>query len=104
MNINYEKLSGRIGDFLKWFSIILTANVLSQPFGSVHLTGLSYIIFPLAGSLFMTLFFSEKAPWPIYKKGEKVWWSTYGTETSARQKVLMTFIFLSIFIILKIVN
>ena len=103
MKINYEKLSVHIGEFIKWYCIFFTAIGLSQPMGPGRNIGWTYYIIPAVASLIWVLFFAPKAIWSLYKKGDKVWGSTYGTEATAKQKVIGTLIFLGIFIFLKVV-
>src|ERR1700733_1695023 len=105
MKLNYEKLSVHIGDFIKWYCIFFTAMGLNMAIGIRKPHILDYVDFvsPIVVSLIIVLFGSDKAVWPIYKKGDQVWWSTNGTGASAKQKVIMTVIFLGIFIFLKVV-
>ena len=91
MKINYENISTHIGDFVKWYCVFFTGTAVGQYLEAGNKIGVSNFIFPVFGALCFALFFTEKAPWRIYKKGDKVWWSTYGKEPAPRQKVLSFF-------------
>ncbi len=69
-----------IRGFVFWYALMFFSSSIIRNddiFNSIW----TYIV-PAIGAFIATLFLSPDSVWPIYKKGDKVWWSTYGEENS----------------------
>jgi len=81
-----------IRTFIFWYFVCLFV-LLIQENGDWYQKMSTYIA-PVFGGLFFTLFISPDAVWPVYKKGDKVWWRTYGEEDpQSRSAILQKRIF-----------
>jgi len=66
--------------FVVWYAVLFFLSTFIRN-DNVFQSVWTYIV-PAIGAIIFILFLSPDSIWPIYKKGDKVWWSTYGDHSS----------------------
>ncbi len=82
--MNRSPIKMYIRDFVICYIILFFTSFAVEV--NFKFSNLPTYIMPAIASLVAVLFFTRNAVWPVYKKGDKVWWSTYGEDHSAEHK------------------